>query len=79
MENSPLITTDRNPSPTRIFNQEPDLNESLSALLNTHLYFNIAIAVFLPLGVLSEILEWGDSPTFILNMIAIVGLAKVSF
>lgn len=80
MENTALLPNSRESDdahPVRIFSQEPDMNESLTALLTTHLYFNITIAVFLPLGILSELLNWGDSPTFLLNMVAIVGLAKV--
>ncbi|KAJ1565051.1 hypothetical protein HK096_004839 [Nowakowskiella sp. JEL0078] len=39
-------------------------------------YLNLLI-VFVPLGFCSEYLKWGDTPTFILNFLAIVPLAKL--
>ncbi|KAJ3306723.1 hypothetical protein HDV03_004354 [Kappamyces sp. JEL0829] len=56
---------------------EPTVRESLWALATENLYFNIALVIFLPLGFLSEFLHWGDIPTFLLNMVAIVALAKM--
>jgi Ca2+:H+ antiporter len=56
---------------------EPTARESLYALATENLYFNIALVIFLPLGFLSDLLHWGDIPTFFLNMIAIVALAKM--
>ncbi|KAJ3030749.1 hypothetical protein HDV00_008724 [Rhizophlyctis rosea] len=46
-------------------------------IVMTHLYFNIVLAIFVPLGIISHFLNWGDIPTFVLNFFAIVPLAKM--
>jgi len=39
-------------------------------------FLNILL-VFVPIGILSSVLGWGDVPTFILNFFAIIPLAKL--
>lgn len=51
--------------------------ESVMYLLNCHRYFNIALAVFFPIGTLAGLLEWTEAITFTTNMIAIIALAKM--
>ncbi|KAJ3352729.1 hypothetical protein HDU83_007677 [Entophlyctis luteolus] len=53
------------------------LASSFRALWTKILFFNITWIIFVPLGILSSTLHWGDIPTFILNFCAIIPLAKV--
>ncbi|ORY51540.1 calcium/proton exchanger [Rhizoclosmatium globosum] len=53
------------------------VRSSLRALWTSILYFNIASCIFVPLGILSHSLKWGDVPTFVLNFLAIIPLAKM--
>ncbi|KAI9336978.1 Sodium/calcium exchanger protein-domain-containing protein [Obelidium mucronatum] len=57
--------------------KEVTFKSSLWALWTSIFYFNIAACIFVPLGVISELLHWGDIPTFVLNFCAIIPLAKV--
>ncbi|KAJ3350584.1 hypothetical protein HDU83_009517, partial [Entophlyctis luteolus] len=50
---------------------------SFQALWKAIFYFNILWIVFVPLGILSSTLHWGDTATFALNFCAIIPLAKV--
>ncbi|KAJ3274348.1 hypothetical protein HDU76_010723, partial [Blyttiomyces sp. JEL0837] len=56
---------------------EITFKSSLWALATTNLWFNIMALIFTPLGIISYLLKWGDIPTFVLNMLAIIPLAKV--
>ncbi|KAI9331649.1 Sodium/calcium exchanger protein-domain-containing protein [Zopfochytrium polystomum] len=55
---------------------EPTVASSFRAVVTTNLAFNIAAAIFFPLGILAEKLAWGDQYIFWLNFAAIVPLAK---
>ena len=57
--------------------QEPSTMESLRYLVNCHRNFNIALAIFFPIGALAGLLEWNEGITFATNMIAIIALAKM--
>jgi Ca2+:H+ antiporter len=57
--------------------QDPDFKSSLHAIVFTNLYFNVILAIFLPLGIISEYLHWSETYVFTLNFIAIVALAKM--
>ncbi|KAJ3411320.1 hypothetical protein HDV05_002384 [Chytridiales sp. JEL 0842] len=50
---------------------------SFKSLLTTHLYFNIAAAILVPLAIASSLLKWGDIAVFSLNFLAIIPLAKM--
>lgn len=56
---------------------EPTLHESLVAVATTNLYFNIALAICVPLGIIAGAARWSDSAIFIINMIGIIALAKM--
>jgi len=58
-------------------NSEPTTLESLQHLVQKNKFFNLLILICLPLGLMSEFMQWGDTPTFLFNMTAIIGLAKV--
>ncbi|ORY51542.1 calcium/proton exchanger [Rhizoclosmatium globosum] len=51
--------------------------QSLKMLWTGILYYNIASCIFVPLGIISHLLKWGDVPTFVLNVLAIMPLAKM--
>ncbi|KAI8898054.1 Sodium/calcium exchanger protein-domain-containing protein [Globomyces pollinis-pini] len=57
--------------------KEPTLQESINAIIQTNYYFNAIIVIFFPLGMLAHLFHWSDGLTFMLNFIAIVGLAKM--
>jgi Ca2+:H+ antiporter len=56
---------------------EPTLVDSLKAVVYTNFYFNIVLVVCLPLGIIAGALHWSDSAVFIINMFAIIALAKM--
>ncbi|KAJ3025235.1 UNVERIFIED_CONTAM: hypothetical protein HDU68_007352, partial [Siphonaria sp. JEL0065] len=53
------------------------VKSSFWAMWSSILYFNIAACIFVPLGILSHLLKWGDIATFTLNFCAIIPLAKM--
>jgi Ca2+:H+ antiporter len=78
MSSAPLLPRSSLQEPRPVhFDTDPDFKDSLKALCNTNLYFNIVIAIFFPLGILAGSIGWSDSITFITNMVAIIGLAKM--
>ena len=56
---------------------EPLVKDSVLYLWNCHRNFNIALAIFFPVGTLAGLLEWNEGLIFLTNMIAIVALAKM--
>ncbi|KAJ3306722.1 hypothetical protein HDV03_004353 [Kappamyces sp. JEL0829] len=56
--------------------KEPSFLSSLKTVCSENLYFNIVCLVTLPLGLISEFKGWGETPTFLLNMVAVMCLAK---
>ncbi|KAJ3248338.1 hypothetical protein HDU78_000964 [Chytriomyces hyalinus] len=50
---------------------------SLYSIWRRIIYFNILAIIFVPLGIISFVLKWGDIPTFVLNVCAIIPLAKM--
>ncbi|KAI8828482.1 Sodium/calcium exchanger protein-domain-containing protein [Chytriomyces cf. hyalinus JEL632] len=50
---------------------------SLYSIWRRIIVFNILAIIFVPLGILSFVLKWGDIPTFVLNVCAIIPLAKL--
>ncbi len=56
---------------------EPNIQDSIKAVIYTHPYFNIVSAICVPLGIMSHLLNWSASATFIINIFAIIGLAKM--
>ncbi|KAI8615972.1 Sodium/calcium exchanger protein-domain-containing protein [Chytriomyces sp. MP71] len=67
-----------NPAGKKKAKKEPiTILSSLWALWRRILVFNVAAIIFVPLGILSHLLKWGDIATFVLNVFAIIPLAKV--
>ncbi|KAJ3401321.1 hypothetical protein CcCBS67573_g00371 [Chytriomyces confervae] len=50
---------------------------SLYSIWRRIIVFNILAIIFVPLGIISFVLKWGDIPTFVLNVCAIIPLAKL--
>ncbi|ORY51541.1 calcium/proton exchanger [Rhizoclosmatium globosum] len=57
--------------------QEPTVKSSLYNIWRRILWFNVVACIFVPLGIISHFLHWGDVPTFVLNVLAIIPLAKM--
>ena len=47
----------------------PTDQQSLMAFWEHNFYFNLTVILAFPLGIMSEKLHWGESPTFIINMV----------
>ncbi|KAI8909573.1 Sodium/calcium exchanger protein-domain-containing protein [Gorgonomyces haynaldii] len=56
---------------------EPTTPASLKALWSTNVYFNYVLVLALPLGILAGALKWSDTAVFLINMVAIICLAKM--